>query len=139
MCFSLLFSLQQHSAPPFRIYFLSSHLKVNYLWIVKDYRRTTAGSLISPPGCYCNDTRTYPQITWITNRFLFCRRSPTVLSLPLIPLFFAKLIYPKADFSYPSIRLVPTGLSVSNLLANARAFQIRRMCASRCRRLNEPH
>lgn len=102
MCFSLLFSLQQHSAPPFCIYFLSSHLKVNYLWIVKDYRRTTAGSLISPPCCYRNDTRTYPQITWITNRFLFCCRSLALSSLSSPhPSFLHKAHLPKSWFFIP--------------------------------------
>lgn len=70
-------------SPPFLIYFLSSHVKVNYLWIVKDYRRTIGGSLISLVCRCCNvtsaNTRTYPQITWITNRFLFF--SPVCLSL----------------------------------------------------------
>ncbi len=99
---SLLFS-RHPAAFPFLIYFLSSHVKVNYLWIVKDYRRTIGGSLISLVCRCCNvtsaNTGTYSQITWITNRFLFFSRVCLSFSLSLL-----LSTSPSAlSFSHPSV------------------------------------
>lgn len=107
-------------SPPFLIYFLSSHVKVNYLWIVKDYRRTIGGSLISLVCRCCNvtsaNTRTYPQITWITNRFLFLSRLSLSLSLS------GCLLRPPLSLSFPHPSVSPQSSFSEKQIFHTAAF-----------------